>query len=60
MKKVFHLIKRVVFSILFLYCLNLITISANFIIPINVFSVGLLTFLGIPGLASLIIINFIL
>lgn len=60
MKKIFHFVKKVVFSILFLYCLNLITISVNFVIPINFFSVGLLTFLGVPGLASLIIINFIL
>lgn len=59
-KKIFWLIKKVVLSFIFLYSLNLFVNSLNILIPINIFTIGTVTFLGIPGLLSLIVMFFMI
>ena len=59
MKKIVKLIKRVIFSVLFLYSYNILAESLNLIIPINLVTIGVLTILGIPSLFFLIAIMFI-
>lgn len=54
MKKVKIIIKKVVFSVFILYGFNVIGSNFNLIIPINFFTVLLVSFLGIPMLISLI------
>ncbi|MEG2322131.1 MAG: pro-sigmaK processing inhibitor BofA family protein [Bacilli bacterium] len=56
LKKIFILLKRVVISAFILYGYNLIASPLNLIIPINIFTVGALTILGIPAIFSFIII----
>ena len=60
MKKIVMVVKRLIFSIIVLYCTNLIIYSCNVIIPINYVSILTLSFLGIPGLLSLLLIYFII
>ncbi len=57
-KKVISLVKKVIFAFLLLYGLNLVTNSLSVIIPINVFTIGTVTFLGVPGLVSLVAMFF--
>jgi len=59
LKKIFNLIKKIVFSVFLIYGFNLIASPLNLIIPINIITVGLLTILGVPALLSLIAIYFI-
>lgn len=56
MKKVLNLLKKLLFGFFILYGFN--TISSNFdlVIPINIISLSLVTFLGFPGLLSLILL----
>ena len=56
LKKLFSLFKRVIISAFVLYGYNLIASPINLIIPINVFTVGILTIFGLPAIFSLIVI----
>ncbi len=58
-KKIFKVVKRIVFSALLLYGYNVIAGPINVIVPINLLNIGLITVLGIPALFSLIFINVI-
>ena len=58
-KKFKFLIKKIVMAFLLLYGLNYFISSLHIYIPINIFTVGIVSFLGIPGLSSLIILFFI-
>lgn len=55
-KKIFKLIKRIILSIFILYGYNLISQSFGMIIPINIYTVLLLSIFGIPILFVLIFI----
>lgn len=59
LKKIFSLIKKIVFSVFLIYGFNLISAPLNLIIPINVITVGFITLLGLPALLSLILVYFI-
>ena len=59
LKKIFELIKKIVFSVFIIYGFNLIAEPLNLVIPINIITVGLITILGMPALLSLILIYFI-
>ena len=56
LKKLFHLIKRVIVSAFVLYGYNLIVGPLDMMIPINLITVGLLTIFDVPALVSLIVI----
>ena len=59
LKKIYAVIKKIVFAFLMLYGLNYFNSSLQVYIPINVITVGVVSLLGIPGLSSLIILYFI-
>ena len=59
LKKIVNVIKKVVFSFLLLYGLNLLVNSFNVVIPINFISLGTVSILGVPGLVSLVVMFFI-
>lgn len=59
LKKIFNLIKKIVFSVFLIYGFNLIASPLNLIIPINVITVGFITLLGLPALLSFILVYFI-
>lgn len=59
LKKLVNLVKKVVFAFLLMYGLNLLVNSFNVVIPMNIFTIGTVTFLGVPGLVSLVAMFFI-
>lgn len=56
LKKLYNLIKKMIISAFILYGYNILAAPLNIIIPINLFTIGILTIMGIPALFSLIII----
>lgn len=59
LKSLINISKKVIFSFLLLYGLNLLVNSFNVVIPMNIFTIGTITFLGVPGLVSLVVMFFI-
>ena len=53
-------VKKVVFAFVLLYGLNVIVSSINIFIPINIFTISIVSILGVSGLLSLISIFFII
>jgi len=58
-KKIIAIVRKVVVAFLLLYGLNYFINSLHIYIPINIFTLGIVSLLGIPGLSSLIILFFI-
>lgn len=55
MRILFKLIKKVILGAFLLYGYNLIAVNFNMIIPINVFTIGFVTILGIPSILALLL-----
>lgn len=55
MKKFTVLIKRIIISAFLIYSYNLIAINLNIIIPINFWSLGLVSIFGTSALVALIL-----
>ena len=60
LRKIFRLVKKIVFSFLLIYSYNLIAAPINVVIPMNMITILYTTFLGIPAFLSIIILLFIL
>jgi len=60
LKKILKLLKKVCVAFVILYGFNLILSSANILIPINIWTLGSVTFLGLPGFVSLVTMFFII
>jgi len=56
MKKLFSLLKRIIFSFVVLYGFNTIASNFSLVIPINIITVSLITVLGLPALFSLVLL----
>lgn len=56
MKFIYSVIKKIVLSFFILYSYNIIAENFNLIIPINIVTVSLVSFLGFPALFSLILL----
>ena len=56
MKKLLSLLRKVIFSFFNLYGFNMIASDFNIIIPINVITISLVSFLGFPALFSLVLL----
>ena len=54
-KRIFVVLKKIVLSILFIYTYNKLTLPLDIVIPINVFSVSLVSLFGIPSIIMLIL-----
>lgn len=55
MKKVFALLKRVLFAPFLLYLYNMVASPLDLIVPINSITILIVGFLGIPGLVMLLL-----
>lgn len=55
MMKIFYLIKRIILGTFLLYGYNLIAVNFNMIIPINFFTILIVTILGIPSVLALLL-----
>ncbi len=59
-KRLINLIKKIFYGITMIYSFDMLLYSADFNIPINYYTIGLTTILGVPGLFILIILKFII
>ena len=55
-KKVFLIIKKIIYSAFLIYGYNILVLPLNLTIPINILTVGLVILLGFPVLFSLILV----
>lgn len=60
LKKIFTILKRVVFSGFLLYGYNILAAPLGIIIPVNVLNISLVSILGIPSLFALILIHILI
>lgn len=60
LKKLFKLVKKVIFSSFLLYGYNILAMPLNVIIPINLITIFTITLLGFPALLGFIGIYIIL
>lgn len=58
-KKIFNLLKRFIFGVLFIYAFNEMSLPLNVIIPINVFTVILVSLCGIPSILMLVLFSLV-
>ena len=56
MKMIEKIIKKTILSFFLLYTYNLIAVSFNMMIPINIYTLSILTILDAPGLVLLVIV----
>jgi len=56
-KRIFVVLKKIVLSILFIYTYNKLTLPLDIVIPINIFSVSLVSLFGIPSIIMLILFS---
>lgn len=49
------LFKRIVFSAFIIYSFNIIAVKFNIVIPINLFTIGFVSVLDIPGMTMLVL-----
>lgn len=54
------ILKKVVFAFGIIYGINIILKNAGIFIPINIITLGITAFLGVPGLLSIFAIFFII
>ena len=55
-KKIFTVVKKVVFYAFLLYGYNLVAAPLNVMVPINIITVSSMTIFGLPALFSFIVI----
>lgn len=55
LKKLLKIVKKVLMAAILLYAYNKIAVSINAIIPINAFTIMLVSILGIPVIISLFV-----
>ena len=60
MRKIAKIIRRIVLSAFILYGYNLISVNFNMIVPINIFTLGIVFILGAPGLIALVLFKMLL
>lgn len=57
MKKILLVLRKIIMSYIILYGYNLIAINFNMVIPINLITISLITFLGFPSLIALLLLK---
>lgn len=60
LKKIFQIVKKIILAAFILYGYNLIAAPLNFMIPINIYTVLLIAFLGFPMLIGMVIFMILL
>lgn len=59
-RKVIKILRKICIAFIMLYGLNLILTSVDIFIPINIVTLGLVAFLGIPGILGLVVVYFLM
>ena len=60
MKLIFKVIKKLCLGIFSIYSVNVLFSLVNVVIPINIYTLGMSSFLGIFGIMSVIAMKFII
>lgn len=58
--KIVKVVKKLCLAFVMLYGLNLILSGINFLVPINIITLSLVTLLGTPGIIGLVVIYFLI
>lgn len=59
LRKIFNLVKKFIVAVLLIYAYNKMTLPMNLFIPMNVFTILLVTFCGIPAIIMLILFSLV-
>lgn len=54
-KKIFMIIKRLIVAVLFIYAFNNMAMSLNLFIPMNIFTILLVTICGVPSIIMMVL-----
>jgi hypothetical protein len=60
MKSIFKIVKKLCLGIFGIYSVNVLFSLVNVVIPINIYTLGMSSFLGIFGIMSVIVMKFII
>lgn len=58
LKKIFQILKKIVFSMFLIYGYNLIAVPLGILVPLNILTVLYVAMFGVPALLSLIALIF--
>ena len=58
-KKIFVLLKRIVVAILLIYAFNKMALPLNLFIPMNMWTIALVVFCGVPSIIMLILFSLV-
>lgn len=58
-KKIFVLLKRIVVAILLVYAFNKMALPLNLFIPMNMWTISLVVFCGVPSIIMLILFSLV-
>lgn len=58
LKKIFQVLKKIVFSMLLIYGYNLIAVPLGILVPLNILTILYVSIFGVPALLSLITLIF--
>ena len=56
-KKIFNIIKKFIVAVLLIYAYNKMTLPLDIFIPMNIFTILLVTFCGIPSIIMLVLFS---
>lgn len=51
----FKVLKKIIFSAFIIYSFNIIAVKFNIVIPINLFTIAIVTVLDVPGMTMLVL-----
>ncbi|MBQ2872695.1 MAG: pro-sigmaK processing inhibitor BofA family protein [Bacilli bacterium] len=58
-KKICNLVKKFILAVLLIYAYNKMTLPLDLFIPMNIFTILLVTFCGIPSIIMLILFSLV-
>ena len=58
-KKIFNIIKKFIVAVLLIYAYNKMTLPLDLFIPMNIFTILLVTFCGIPSIIMIILFSLV-
>ena len=59
MKLIKYFIRRIIYAAFLLYGYNLISVNFNLILPINVYSISIVSILGSSGLIGMVLFKYL-
>ena len=59
LRKIFNLIKKFIVAVLLIYAYNKMAMPVNLFIPMNIFTILLVTFCGLPSIIMLILFSLV-